>query len=121
MSAHTPGPWVVVNGWTGYPSHIAAPNADDTKPGAVGSHITRQGSVSLPSSEEGMANARLIAESPSLLDEVTKSLIEHQSVISFLQERSDAGESLNTWMEMTRYRIEGCRAARARATGGRSE
>jgi hypothetical protein len=64
---HTPGPWEVERARNGLPYRIVAPGGDDGKPGAVGKHITRWGAISLPSSEEGEANARLIAASPELL------------------------------------------------------
>ena len=78
MSKHTPGPWVVLTNRAGYPYQIHAPNGDDKKPGAVGSYITRWAAISLPSSEEGNANARLIAAAPDLLLalQMAKSLLE---------------------------------------------
>ena len=65
---HTPGPWMVVLNEAGAPSHIEAPRASDQQPGAVGTKIIRQGSLVLPSSAEGQANARLIAAAPDMLD-----------------------------------------------------
>lgn len=67
MSEHTPGPWVVKRCYRGYPQRIHAPKGDDTQPGLVGKDVTRWGAISLPSSNEGEANARLIAAAPDLL------------------------------------------------------
>lgn len=68
MSKHTPGPWTINYAPNGLPYQIIASDQDDTKPGKVGTKITRWASISLPSSTEGMANARLIAASPDLLE-----------------------------------------------------
>lgn len=74
MSAHTPGPWEVTFSSSGYPYQIRAINGDDKKPGAVGSCVTRWASISLPSSGEGLANARLMAAAPDLLSAAQESL-----------------------------------------------
>jgi len=66
-SQHTPGPWKVVNDWNGRPVKITAPHADPHKPGGI-VDITRDRAISLPSSGEGKANARLIAAAPELLE-----------------------------------------------------
>lgn len=65
--AHTPGPWEVeFSTITGRPLGIYAPN-DANIPGAVGSIVRRNG-IGLPSSAKAVANARLIAAAPDLLD-----------------------------------------------------
>jgi hypothetical protein len=64
---HTPGPWGVRTSQKGLPAQIVAPNESTSAPGKVGTSITRWGSISLPSSDEGQANARLIAAAPDLL------------------------------------------------------
>lgn len=66
MSAHTPGPWVILYNARGYPHQITAPNEDPTRLGGIVS-VTRGASIGLPSSAEGRANARLIAAAPDLL------------------------------------------------------
>jgi hypothetical protein len=43
---------------------IDAPDACNKTPGKVGTSITRWQAITLPSSEEGQANARLIAAAP---------------------------------------------------------
>jgi hypothetical protein len=63
---HTPGPWVVTYNSGGYPAQIMAPNGD-TGPGGITS-VTRWNAISLPSSIQGFANARLIAAAPDLLE-----------------------------------------------------
>jgi len=65
---HTPGPWIVRYNGSGYPAAIDAPDADNRAPGKVGTSITRWNAITLPSSEEGQANARLIAASPTMLE-----------------------------------------------------
>ena len=79
MSKHTPGPWIVINAKNGLPYQICAIHGRDTEPGVVGKGILRWGSISLPSSGEGKANARLIAAAPEMLEAlkvVTDTLIE---------------------------------------------
>ena len=49
MSTHTPGPWEVDFNEKGYPYAIIAPKADNMKPGAVGTCVTRWAAISLPS------------------------------------------------------------------------
>lgn len=64
---HTKGPWEIQRATNGIPYRITSPNSDDKKPGSVGKHVTRWGCLMNPSSEEGEANARLIAAAPELL------------------------------------------------------
>ena len=97
---HTPGPWKVVNDWNGRPVKIIAPHADPHKPGGI-VDITRDRAISLPSSEEGSANARLISAAPDLLDVCKEAL----------QREEDTGESCGS-----RDFIERLRAAIAKAT-----
>lgn len=68
MSKFTPGPWEVVESRNGYPYQISARTASDNIAGAVGKSITRWAAIALPSSEEGQANARLIAAAPELYE-----------------------------------------------------
>ncbi len=63
---HTPGPWHVCTNKAGYPYQIRASFADEDKPGGL-VDITRWASLSMPSSAEGQANARLIAAAPDML------------------------------------------------------
>jgi hypothetical protein len=71
---HTPGPWQISYSKSGYPYQIDAPNGR-TGPGGITS-ITRWGAISFPSSHEGLANARLIAASPTMLEALIR-CIEH--------------------------------------------
>lgn len=66
MSEYTPGPWKVLNNTRGYPYQIYAPNSSGG-PGGIKS-ITRGAAITLPSSDEGKANARLIAAAPQMLE-----------------------------------------------------
>lgn len=66
MGKHTPGPWEIRRSQSGYPYQIRAPHIQDA-PGAI-IDVTRWGSISMPSSEEGEANARLISATPDLLE-----------------------------------------------------
>jgi len=77
MSKHTPGPWAVVYSKQGYPYQIDAPNGSDG-PGGI-KNITRWAAISFPSSTEGLANARLIAAAPDLLEalQLAQSIIGH--------------------------------------------
>ena len=63
----TPGPWLVSRSHRGYPYQIVAPAAD-CGPGKVGTSITRWAAISLPSSDEGNANAHLIAAAPAMAE-----------------------------------------------------
>ena len=73
MGKHTPGPWQIRFARNGYPYQIDAPNGSE---GAGGIRtVTRWGAISFPSSTEGLANARLIAAAPDLL-EAAKTLVE---------------------------------------------
>jgi hypothetical protein len=77
---HTPGPWVVRrNGITGYPAAIEAINACNKTRGKVGPSVTRWNAITLPSSEEGQANANLIAAAPELLE----ALLEAEAGLEF--------------------------------------
>lgn len=62
---HTPGPWEVTANPSGHPYQIYAPRGINMQA------ITRWGAISMPSSDEGKANARLIAAAPELLDALT--------------------------------------------------
>jgi len=62
---HTPGPWEVVRNSQGYPYAIKAPNGNRGPGGIV--NVTRWAAIGLPSSQEGEANALLIAAAPDLL------------------------------------------------------
>jgi len=66
-TSHTPGPWIIRYNGAGYPSAIDAPNACNKTPGKVGTSITRWNAITLPSSEEGQANAQLMAAAPEML------------------------------------------------------
>jgi hypothetical protein len=67
MSGHTPGPWQVIYSRTGYPYQICATDETLRKmPGRI-YDVTRWAAIGLPSSEEGLANARLMAAAPQML------------------------------------------------------
>ena len=59
----TPGPWAVQHNDLGYVDRIFAPHQDRHKPGGI-YDITRGAAISMPSSEEGEANASAIAHAP---------------------------------------------------------
>lgn len=64
----TPGPWIVrVAGPNNYPYAITAPHVPWDKKGAI-RDITRWAAISMPSSAEGQANARLIAGAPEMAE-----------------------------------------------------
>ena len=64
--AWTPGPWTVYYTPDGRPHQIDALNGRKG-PGGITS-VTRWGGIMSPSSEEGKANARLIAAAPDLAE-----------------------------------------------------
>jgi hypothetical protein len=71
----TPGPWVVrVAGPNHYPYAITAPDVPWDKKGAI-RDITRWAAISVPSSPEGQANARLIAAAPEMAELLEQTLI----------------------------------------------
>jgi hypothetical protein len=103
MSAqHTPGPWEIRRGSSGYPYQITAPQQSPHRPGGI-THITRWAAISLLSSAEGEANARLIAASRSGAAAL-------QEVVSALNGRVHSTPALAA--------LEFARAAIAKATGG---
>lgn len=67
-SKHTPGPWAVQYANNGNPYRIIRPDGDDKLPGSLGTCITRWAPFMCPSSVETLANARLIAAAPDLLE-----------------------------------------------------
>lgn len=104
MSKHTPGPWIITHSRSGYPYQIDAPNGS-RGPGGITS-VTRWGAISCPSSEEGLANARLIAAAPELL-QVVDLLIQYDEH----DETEQSGADL--WDEVMRL----AHAAKAKAEG----
>lgn len=87
-ATHTPGPWTVGFGKSGYPYQIRAERQSDQAPGRVGKAITRWGAISLPSSSEGLANARLIAAAPTLL-EALKTILADASCSAFIAQTAE--------------------------------
>ena len=65
-TAWTPGPWSIITA-KGYPYAIQASHVSPHAPGAI-RDITRWAAISMPSSAEGQANARLIAEAPAMAE-----------------------------------------------------
>lgn len=57
---HTPGPWEIKYSQSGRPYQIRAVD--------VSADVTRWGGISMPASEEGQSNARLISAAPDLLE-----------------------------------------------------
>jgi len=82
VSGHTKGPWCIKYSRSGYPYQIIAPNENDKAPGRVGKSITRWGAISLPSSDEAHANARLIAAAPDLLEALETIANTHANPVS---------------------------------------
>ena len=71
-AAWTPGPWIVrVAGPNNYPYAITAPDVPWGRAGAI-RDITRWAAISMPSSAEGQANARLIAEAPAMAEAIER-------------------------------------------------
>lgn len=70
QGAHSPAPWVVAYGASGYPRGINAPN-EMKIPGAVGC-IVRWNGIGCPSSRTAQANAHLIAAAPDMLEALTR-------------------------------------------------
>ena len=66
--SHTPGPWAVRFSRSGYPAQIHSVDESRREKPGVCYDVTRWNSISLPSSAEGLANARLIAAAPELLE-----------------------------------------------------
>jgi hypothetical protein len=77
---HTPGPWTIARSSRGYPYQIDAPNGS-RGPGGIRS-VTRWAAISLPTSAEGEANARLIVSAPDLLEAAKLALQVAEQVIS---------------------------------------
>lgn len=64
----TPGPWIVrVAGKANLPYGITAPDQPYDRKGGI-RDITRWAAITLPSSKEGQANARLIAAAPEMAE-----------------------------------------------------
>lgn len=72
MTKHTPGPWFIGRSGHGKPYQIET---------ADGLCVTKWGGISRPASQEGEANARLIAAAPDLLDALTQCRAELLSMI----------------------------------------
>jgi len=64
--SYTKGSWIIVYNERGYPYGIDAPNGNKGAGGII--NVTRWNAISFPSSEEGQANAHLIAAAPDLLE-----------------------------------------------------
>ena len=106
---HTPGPWVIARSSKGYPYQIDAPNGS-RGPGGITS-VTRWAAISLPTSAEGEANARLIAAAPDY-DAVARDAIPILEAILEWRE-----EEIEEEDEVLRDLIERFRAAIAKAEG----
>lgn len=108
--AHTPGPWITVNNSQGYPYQITAPDQPRNRAGGI-SDITRRGSISFPSSDEGKANACLIAASPCLLDSL-------KAITEIYADLVDSGDCYGNRVKAQDLpEIVAARAAIAKATG----
>jgi hypothetical protein len=73
MSRYTKGPWKIVFSPSGYPYEIVIDYKNEAK-GVVRS-VIRWGGIGFPSSQEGLANARLIAAAPDMADEIRKQIV----------------------------------------------
>ncbi len=104
---HTPGPWKIVFASGRYPYQIDAPNGSKG-PGGI-RFITRWGAISMPSSAEGLANARLIAASPDLLEAL-------QGLLKTYLQAADSGDCGN-WDARAEPQVIAALAAIAKATG----
>lgn len=104
MSAHTPGPWVVVDRkhWS---ASIALVTTGKPTPVAWASRLIRSGD------DEALANARLIAAAPELL-EALRSAYQFHRVVECISEPTQGGE------ECSCQAFDPVRAAIAKATGG---
>jgi hypothetical protein len=74
----TPGPWLILTA-KGYPYAIQASHVSPNTPGVI-RDITRWAAISMPSSKEGQANARLIAAAPEMaeaLEALASAFISH--------------------------------------------
>jgi hypothetical protein len=105
---HTPGPWSVVYSEQGYPQQIDAQNGSDG-PGGITS-ITRWAAISFPSSTEGLANARLIAAAPDLLNALEGLEKEFRRIYPIYY-------SSEHWCHEINAPLKVARAAIAKATG----
>lgn len=106
----TPGPWIVrVAGPNDYPYAITAPHVPWDKKGAI-RDITRWAAISMPSSAEGQANARLIAGAPEMA-EALEALIQlvprPTSTVDQLAEDQDAEHPEVVAARTLRSRIRG--------------
>ena len=70
---HTPGPWKVEYGHrSNYPHQIVSTTIKDRM--GRSQIITTWGAIAIKSSDEGQANARLIASAPDLMDAIEQAL-----------------------------------------------
>lgn len=111
MSKHTPGPWIVrVAGPHHYPYAITAPNESPDRKGGI-RDITRWGAISMPSSAEGRANARLIAEAPAMLDALRELIQATDALQAF--EAAHPSNTTRAWETLWEARIAAHDRARA--------
>lgn len=115
MSAakHTPGPWEIDFSKTGYPYAIKAPNEDNHKAGRVGISVLRWASFTMPSSAEALANARLIAAAPELLEALRGAL----KALDAIGDEMTVGERYTNAGQYLLDSLAPARAAIAKATG----
>jgi hypothetical protein len=81
----TPGPWVVHYNSDGYAIGVKASDAEQHRKGGAGWPVRRNG-ISIPSSVEGQANARLIAAAPEMAELVEAMARELPPPVSTIQE-----------------------------------
>ena len=116
-SKHTPGPWIIKYSGNGYPYQLDAPNGS-RGPGVIRS-VTRWGAFSFPSSPEALANARLIAAAPELLEALKwlHELCIHANPGAFDNGNLDATGSIDEGDVLASELIRGAQSAIAKAEG----
>jgi hypothetical protein len=95
----TPGPWVVrVAGKDNLPYGITAPDQPYDRKGGI-RDITRWAAITLPSSKEGQANARLIAAAPEMAEALEECANRLKHAVIFLGKNEKLAEE-----DVSKYR-----------------
>lgn len=109
MSAHTPGPWTIAN----YPHAVVVQTESHKKTAYGASRYAAIGGFDRSDPEqmaEALANARLIAAAPELLEAC-------QAMIEWDAREQDHAVDFNARMALCRIAFDKARAAIAKATG----
>lgn len=112
MAGHTLGPWVSIiddtgGQWSGWPLCVSPVGYDDRSVVRTGGQWPYEWDAHT-SQAEAVANARLIAAAPEML-EALEGIVHFTDGFGFYRTQSPAGKALEQW-------IEGARAAIAKAT-----